>query len=224
MRYVLVTLALGPGAAGHDDVVAAAGALGARVAAVQGGAAASLVCVLDDLAAESDEPVCLVPVAPADRPRAPEAGVSWVRRAAGHWVRTRGTVPVESVSAAVNDLAGFDPDALGALRTRPLTGREAPMTSPAWEQPPEFRHHVLVCRGPRCNNRGGQETAAALGAALSARGLGDDQVLVAQTGCLFPCNRAPVVVTYPDGTWHYGLTADRVAAFVGGLRAGEMNA
>ena len=32
-------------------------------------------------------------------------------------------------------------------------------------------------------------------------GLGDDDVLVTQTGCLFPCNQAPVVVIHPGDAW-----------------------
>jgi (2Fe-2S) ferredoxin len=32
--------------------------------------------------------------------------------------------------------------------------------------------------------------------------LKDDRVLVAQTGCLYPCNLGPLLVVYPDGVWY----------------------
>src|SRR5690606_414253 len=80
------------------------------------------------------------------------------------------------------------------------------LESPAWEHLPGFRHHVLVCRGPRCSAKRSVDTAQALSASLDARGLSDDDVLVTQTGCLFPCNHAPVVAVHPDDVW-YGPVA-----------------
>ena len=42
----------------------------------------------------------------------------------------------------------------------------------------------------------------------------DDRVLVAQTGCLYPCNLGPMMVVYPDGVWYGGLTADAIDQIV----------
>lgn len=139
----------------------------------------SLTDALDALAAEGATAIRLVRL-PA---HGPAPARSWLRRVAAHWVRENPGVEVEVVASAV-------------------TGCEAPLESPAWEDLPGFRHHVLVCRGPRCSAKGSVSTARALSAALDSRGLGDDDVLVTQTGCLFPCNHAPVVAVHPDDTWY----------------------
>lgn len=103
------------------------------------------------------------------------------------------------------------------LTTSPVTGSEAPLHSPAWEEVPEHAHHLLVCRGPRCSAQGAPETAAAIGTELRRRGWGDDVVLTTQTGCLFPCNQAPVVCTYPGGRWTGPVRAADVPALLDDL-------
>ncbi len=205
-RLVLVTMALADLDA-LDEIRAAAGRLGARVAALQGGGQEPLVRALDELAAEGDEPVRLVGITRS----APDTGSSWVRRVAGHWVRTRGTLQVEVAAGLQSHVESLDP---AGLRWRAVTGREAPLHSPAWAAPPEHDHHVLVCRGPRCNALGAEATREALRAALARRGLLDGHVLTAQTGCLYPCNLAPVVVVHPAGTWHGPVCAQDVESFI----------
>lgn len=144
---------------------------------------------------------------------------AWFRRVIGHWLRTRPTDtqtpevrigPSLCESETYADVVADALDAGGAL----ATATSAPLVSPAWEKVPGFRHHVLLCRGPRCSTRGSGETARALNDELDARGIGDDHVLVTLTGCMFPCAQAPVVAVYPDNTWYAGLTADRVCEMV----------
>lgn len=108
---------------------------------------------------------------------------SWIRRVAAHWLREH-------------------PDASIELANKPVTGREAPLQSPAWEEVPKHRRQLFVCRGPRCSARGSAEVSAAFAKAMSDRELDDDDVLMTQTGCLFPCNHAPVVVVHPDDVWY----------------------
>lgn len=155
---------------------------GASLAFLQHGEP-SLVAELDRLAAAGVEHVTLERVALGGT--APAR--SWLRRVAGHWMR-----------------AGVDRPAV-VVDERPVTGREAPLTSPAWEAVPGHRQHIFVCRGPRCWARGADEVAESLSAALGEAGLEDDDVLVTQTGCLFPCNHAPVIVVHPDDVW-FGST------------------
>jgi len=137
-------------------------------------------------------------------------GHSWLRRVAGHWVRTRPEPrPVVEVAEA---LVG-DPTRIEALDHREVTGAEAGLSSPAWADVPSFRHQVLVCRGPRCTAQASDLSAEALVLELMAQGLGDDDVLVTHTGCLFPCNHAPVVAVQPDDVWYAGVdpaTARRI--------------
>ena len=184
--------------------------LGARVAAIHGAHAPSLVGVLDDLAAEGDKDIEIVALVGEEW----QVGFSWLRRVAGHWVRTRGSVQILVADDRFDHAAELERWVEKGRPYRPVTGQEAPLTNPAWESPPEHRHHVLVCRGPRCNAQGAEATAQALSKALAREGRLDEDVLVAQTGCLYPCNRAPVVVVHPAGTWHGPVDPADVPALV----------
>ena len=138
-------------------------------------------------------------------------GVSWLRRVAAHWWRERRDagrpLPVLDVGLVlVADEAELATVVQGL--TKQVRGGEPGLTSAAWEHVPAHRHQVLVCRGPRCTARGSDRTAEALAMALVEHGLGDDDVLLSQTGCLYPCNHAPVVAVQPDDAWYGGLTPD----------------
>lgn len=87
-----------------------------------------------------------------------------------------------------------------------LSANQANPNSPEWSVIPPHAYHVLICRGPRCNTAGAGEMAQVLKRQLKAKNMGDDEVLVAQTGCLFPCNLGPVMLVYPEGVWYGGLT------------------
>ncbi|MFE4515725.1 ferredoxin [Kitasatospora sp. NPDC056783] len=126
---------------------------------------------------------------------------SWLRRIAAHWWRERaGHRPELLVATRLAD----SPDAVAtaAAMTRAVTGEEPGLTSAAWEDVTGHRHQVLVCRGPRCTALGAEEGLRALVRELTERGLGDDDVLVTQTGCQFPCNQAPVASVQPDDVWY----------------------
>ena len=191
-------------------------ALGADLAAVQGPGPA-LGEVLTRLARSRPAPA-RVRLAVVPGPQA-GTGASWVRRVAGHWLRERAAAPF-ALELVPGIAAGPDLEAVRAhldLTPSPVTGSEAPLHSPAWEEVPEHAHHLLVCRGPRCSAQGAPETAAAIGTELRRRGWGDDVVLTTQTGCLFPCNQAPVVCTYPGGRWTGPVRAADVPALLDDL-------
>lgn len=139
---------------------------------------------------------------------------SWLRRIAGHWWRERdGHRPEVAVATTLlRHEADLERDPVGL--TRPIHGGEAPLESAAWEAVPAHDRQVLVCRGPRCTARGSDATAEELGRELSRRGLGDDDVLVTQTGCQFPCNHAPVVSVQPDDVWYGRVGPDVVGRLV----------
>lgn len=177
----------------HGDLVELAEHVGARLAYLQIGSP-TLTEVLDDIAAHAPDSTVRLLALPVGG--APAPARSWLRRVAGDWMRRH-------------------PDSLG-IEAGPgsVTGQESGLSSPAWEQVPPFGRHVLICRGPRCTAKGSAATAQALSDELKRRGLGDDQVLVAQTGCLFPCNHAPVVAVYPDGDWWGPVSAEDTQALV----------
>jgi (2Fe-2S) ferredoxin len=146
-------------------------------------------------------------------PMAPAA--SWLRRIAAAWWRERGPdAPVLEVAAAL--ASGATPADLALARDvlRPLSGNEAGLTSPAWEDVPGHRHQVLLCRGPRCTALGSDASAEAMILALMSAGLGDDDVLLTHTGCQFPCNQAPVVSVQPDDVWYGGVDPGSVERIV----------
>ncbi|GEP40501.1 hypothetical protein NPS01_41640 [Nocardioides psychrotolerans] len=196
----------------RDSLLALAGTAGpdTGVAFLQLGDP-SLSRELDRLADAGVERVVLVGVSLGTL--APAA--SWLRRIAAHWWRERaGHRPVVEVASRL--LTSLGSAALGAVleEVRPLTGAEPGLTSAAWEDVPAHRHQVLVCRGPRCTALGSDRTAEALVLALVERGLGDDDVLVTHTGCLLPCNQAPVLTVQPDDIWYGGVDAAAVVRIV----------
>lgn len=174
----------------------------------------SLRVVLDQRHAAGDARITLVPV----NLHGERAALSWLRRIAAHWLRTVQRPPqVRLVSTVLTA-----PEQLPSLLAEPgepLTDA-APLYSSAWERVPDYRHHLLVCRGPRCGARGSEHTASAIKEALRDNELGDDDVLVTQTGCLFPCNHGPVLAVQPDGVWYGPVGEPEVPAIVSGHLCG----
>ncbi|USI93090.1 (2Fe-2S) ferredoxin domain-containing protein [Rhodococcus pyridinivorans] len=182
--------------------------------AVLGGPGPALAVVLDEAASAGAGEVVVV----SGQTLLDRKIEVWFRRVIGHWLRARRDeqLPDVRIAGSLTDTGSYVDllDAAIGGPTIPARATTAPLISPAWDEVPGFARHVLVCRGPRCSARGGPETAETLDAALEARSLGDDDVLVTQTGCMFPCSQAPVVAVYPDDTWYAGLTYDRVERFV----------
>lgn len=79
-------------------------------------------------------------------------------------------------------------------------------THPDWSRIPDHAHHVLLCTGPRCTQRG----ALQLWKTLRRRLLEHQRievpggVLLTRTHCQFPCNLGPVLTVYPQRCW-YGV-------------------
>lgn len=96
----------------------------------------------------------------------------------------------------------------------PVAGDHRPsLGKPGWNQPPPFRHHLIVCTGPRCHFRGAPNLKLALSEELTRTGLGGE-CLVATSGCLYPCNQGPLLAAYPRGEWYRLLDREAVARFV----------
>ncbi|MEX5636667.1 (2Fe-2S) ferredoxin domain-containing protein [Parafrankia sp. FMc2] len=192
VRRVLVGMgADAPGCEG--DLLVLAAELEARIAYLQL-ARPTVHEVLNQLAAEgSAAPVRLI-AAPISG--APAPARSWLRRIAGDWMR-------QHPGSLVIDVAKDH-----------VTGREAVLSSAGWDEVPTYGRHVLLCRGPRCTARGAADTAQALATRLKDRGLTRNEVLVTQTGCLHPCNHAPVVAVTPDDEWWGPVTASGACALV----------
>lgn len=201
---------------GRDELGAFAAGHGATLAFLQQGDP-SLSLELTRLADAGAARIVLVgmstgPLAPA---------LSWLRRIAAYWWRERaGSRP--EILVATRLLEGPDGFADAIADVRPITGDEPGLTSAAWEDVTGHRHHVMVCRGPRCTAKGAVDGIRGMVMAMIEHQLGDEDVLLVHTGCQFPCNQAPVVSVQPDDVW-YGEVDGEVAArivaehFVGGV-------
>lgn len=144
---------------------------------------------------------------------------AWLPGALSHWQRRSGNDPV-ALSLARDQID--DPDVLATLATSAIANADAAtaidptqgsVDGAGWDEVPQFRHHLLVCNGPRCNFREAGPLRTVLSEELARQGVARD-CLVATTGCLFPCNNGPVVAHYPAGRWYRLKDAHDVSRFV----------
>lgn len=194
-------------------------ALPARVARMEG-AEAGPMSALDELVRNGARAILVQPVG---LPFSDSLG-AWLSGAIGHWLRMNPTIEVALAPdqvAADEVLAAVTTAALAhAGKARPVSPDDAELDNPGWQDPPPFRHHLLVCSGPRCNFREAGSVKDALVEALRREGVYDD-CLIALTGCLFPCNQGPLVAVYPAGHWYRLVTPEDVARFAAALAAGS---
>ncbi|WP_052732142.1 (2Fe-2S) ferredoxin domain-containing protein [Devosia geojensis] len=94
-----------------------------------------------------------------------------------------------------------------------VEGVKPSLGKPGWQHPPPFVHHILVCTGPRCHFHGARSLRAALAEELARQDL-SKLCLIAQTGCLYPCNQGPLLAIYPAGEWYRLADETAVADFV----------
>ena len=80
-----------------------------------------------------------------------------------------------------------------------------------WSQVPDHQHHVLWCVGPRCAAKGALQMWPALTRAIRETPALKHSVQPLQTGCQFPCNHGPLMITYPDGVWYGPMNAESIA-------------
>ncbi len=210
MITVFVTLTLSDSFR-WPELAAKATALGAEAAVLQG-EGPGLVAQLDALAKLGATRIHLVGVTFGD-----DLGpASWLGRVARWWLNTRGSAtqlwcPARPLRAMPTML----PDT-GASQ---LLGPRDTLTHPDWEDPPPVDHQVLVCRGPRCTAKGAAQVHDQLSRALDEAGALDVTVLLTNTGCVFPCNRAPVIVVQPEMSWRGPMSPVGISEVVAELTA-----
>jgi (2Fe-2S) ferredoxin len=76
-----------------------------------------------------------------------------------------------------------------------------------------LRRHIFLCLGPDCcASKVGEKSWEFLKEELKRRGLASAQGGVYRTkvGCLRVCCDGPIAVVYPEGTWYYRMTPDRL--------------
>lgn len=193
-------------------------AVPARVARMEG-AEAGPMSALDELVRNGARAILVQPVG---LPFSDSLG-AWLGGALGHWLEKN---PAIDLALAQDQAASEDVLAVVAAKTlshahaaRRVSADEAGLDNPGWQDPPPFRHHLLVCSGPRCSYREAGSVKDALVDELKHHGIYDD-CLIALTGCLYPCNQGPLVAVYPAGHWYRLSTPEDVARFAKALAAG----
>lgn len=193
-------------------------AVPARVARMEG-AEAGPMSALDELVRNGARAILVQPVG---LPFSDSLG-AWLDGALGFWLTKNPAIDL----ALAPDQATSE-DVLAAVAARALSqapaarrvcADEAGLDNPGWQDPPPFRHHLLVCSGPRCSYRETGSVKVALVDELKRHGIYDD-CLIALTGCLYPCNQGPLVAVYPAGHWYRLTTPDDVRHFAKALAIG----
>jgi (2Fe-2S) ferredoxin len=177
----------------------------------------SLPDTLTQCMSEQNEEILIVPIyLPTDR-----SLQSWITKVVRRWLIQH---PDSSLTVRMSEPMG-DSEELAQVVQQiverhkqssplPLQADHIQPNSPEWSVLLPHDRHVLVCRGPRCNTAGAGEVAGRLMSQLKAHVLDDNQVLVAQTGCLYPCNLGPIMVVYPERVWYCGLDTEAVNQIV----------
>ncbi|QPH55622.1 (2Fe-2S) ferredoxin domain-containing protein [Pontivivens ytuae] len=163
----------------------------------------SLIDALDEMRAEGHRRIRVQPLGVPF----PESLMSWLPGVMADW-RTRGqnadtwlelgpdpATDAEALLAfASATLAHPDP-------AQPIADVAPRLGKPGWTDPPDFEFHLLVCTGPRCAIHGAAPFTHMLKDELKAAGV-FDRCLTTRTGCIYPCNRGPVLALYPHGHWY----------------------
>ena len=146
----------------------------------------------------------------------PEGLMTWLPGVMADW-RARGRNADTTLELGPDPAT--DAEALAAFASaalshpepaKPIEGVTPRLGKPGWTDPPDFEFHLLVCAGPRCSIHGAAPFTQMLKDELRAAGV-FDRCLTTRTGCIYPCNRGPVLALYPHGHWYRlpDLTATR---------------
>ena len=144
---------------------------------------------------------------------------AWLTRTLTRWRSRDGrpwpTVEVAALLPNEASLVSLLDGALAAGRTELSLG--AAKASPEGSLVPAQKRRVLVCMGGPCNVAGAEVIWGHFRNEqdrLSLRTSGDG-CMSAKTSCLGPCNLAPVVQVWPEGTYYGGVdeaAVDRIIA------------
>lgn len=195
-------------------LVAEASPVAARLVRLEG-VGPHLGDALDELAAEGHR---IILVQPLGLPFS-QSLAAWLPGVLAHWREDRQRPDVTLLlgpDPIIGDdvVRGIVAAAAEANAAEPVgAGQKPSLGKPGWNQPPPFRHHLIVCTGPRCHFRGAPNLKLALSEELARTGLGGD-CLVATSGCLYPCNQGPLLAAYPRGEWYRLLDRAAVVRFV----------
>ena len=77
----------------------------------------------------------------------------------------------------------------------------------------KYERHVLVCGGTGCTSSGSPKIIEKLREELAANGL-TDKVQIVKTGCFGLCERGPIMIVYPEGSFYSRVKIDEIPRIV----------
>ncbi len=77
----------------------------------------------------------------------------------------------------------------------------------------KYERHVLVCGGTGCTSSGSPKLIAKLEEEFAAKGL-TEKVQIVKTGCFGLCERGPILIVYPEGSFYSRVELDEVTRIV----------
>ncbi|MBR6579885.1 MAG: NADH-quinone oxidoreductase subunit NuoF [Ruminococcus sp.] len=77
----------------------------------------------------------------------------------------------------------------------------------------KYERHVLVCGGTGCTSSGSPKLIAKLEEEFAAKGL-TEKVQIVKTGCFGLCERGPILIVYPEGSFYSRVELNEVTRIV----------
>jgi NADP-reducing hydrogenase subunit HndC len=77
----------------------------------------------------------------------------------------------------------------------------------------KYERHVLVCGGTGCTSSNSGKVIEKLEAEFEAKGL-KDKVQIVKTGCFGLCERGPIMIVYPEGSFYSRVNVDEIPRIV----------
>ena len=77
----------------------------------------------------------------------------------------------------------------------------------------KYKKHVLMCGGTGCTSSGSMKIADELENQLKAKGI-DNEVFVVRTGCFGLCERGPIMIVYPEGSFYTHVKMEMIDRIV----------
>ncbi|MBQ9808161.1 MAG: NAD(P)H-dependent oxidoreductase subunit E, partial [Ruminococcus sp.] len=77
----------------------------------------------------------------------------------------------------------------------------------------KYERHVLVCGGTGCTSSGSPKLIAELEKEFAEKGL-TDKVQIVKTGCFGLCERGPIMIVYPEGSFYSRVKLEEIPRIV----------
>ena len=77
----------------------------------------------------------------------------------------------------------------------------------------KYDRHVLVCGGTGCTSSGSHKIIAKLEEELASNGLAE-KVQIVKTGCFGLCERGPIMIVYPEGSFYSRVDVEEIPRIV----------